>query len=450
MSNYAWSAGAAEVDVTPHGSVFLYGYPDVPRMSDSIHDPLRVSALALGDGEQRVVFIACDLIWLEKSTCDEARNLIEQATGIPRSRVLISVTHTHSGPVTARMASNLSDKTVPPPDPAYLKRVIDGIVTAARDAVAAMRPAKVTLSSADGSKLGTNRHDPAGPAIPQIQVVAVRDASDSKPLALMCVCSMHPTVLHEDSLAISGDFPGLARGHLQMSLGWDVPLVYHMGAAGNQSPRHVTRANTMEEADRFGQLLANAIVQSLEHATPLTPRVNVARAEIASLKLRDFPGTDEAAAAAKGAQKRLAELQRWGADPTKVRGAEVDWFGAEETLTLSRLKSEGSLAVYVASCLPAEVTAVALGEEIFLTWPAEVFVEFALRVMESHPNVSVITLANGGLQGYVVTEQAVLRGAYEAGNALFRSPDVGNTLVERSLELLKELTHGTQQLKADA
>ncbi len=71
----------------------------------------------------------------------------------------------------------------------------------------------------------------------------------------MLVCCMHPTVLHEDSKLISRDFPGMAREYLKKNVfGEDCVIVHHTGPEGNQSPRHVTKANTFEEAQRFGAM----------------------------------------------------------------------------------------------------------------------------------------------------------------------------------------------------
>jgi hypothetical protein len=70
-------------------------------------------------------------------------------------------------------------------------------------------------------------------------------------------------------------------------------------------------------------------------------------------------------------------------------------------------------------------------------WQGEVFVEFGLQVRQSHPDAYIISLANGELQGYLVTADAVAEHGYEASNALFRSPDSGNLLVQRTLDLLR-------------
>jgi hypothetical protein len=48
-------------------------------------------------------------------------------------------------------------------------------------------------------------------------------------------------------------------------------LIYHQGAAGNQSPRHVTRANTFTEAQRIGEILGRSIATALQGMTFAPP-----------------------------------------------------------------------------------------------------------------------------------------------------------------------------------
>jgi hypothetical protein len=47
-------------------------------------------------------------------------------------------------------------------------------------------------------------------------------------------------------------------------------------------------------------------------------------------------------------------------------------------------------------------------------------------------------MSNGELQGYLVTEEALAEGGYEASNALFKSPDGANILMDLAAELLCE------------
>ena len=132
---------------------------------------------------------------------------------------------------------------------------------------------------------------------------------------------MHPTVLHEDSTVISGDFPAFARAYLQEHvLGDACPVVYHMGASGNQSPRHVTRANTLEEATRLGHLLGRAAEESLARATysPVAP-ISV-RQTCAMLVPARFGPIAEAEAKEARARQRLEQLRNRSESPGNPHG----------------------------------------------------------------------------------------------------------------------------------
>src|SRR6185437_5616543 len=252
-------AGAASVQITPPIPMFLAGYPHVRRDSTVVHDPLLSSALYLENGPVRVLLIANDVIYVSKASTARCRKLISDSTGIPPEHILISATHTHSGPKTLDPIATEADASVPKTDARFVRLLEDTIITAATRAIANAVPAEAGLAVADATGVGTNRRDPAGAKDLGVPVLLVGHAQTHRPLAAMLVCSMHPTVLHEDSTLISGDFPAMARQQLQRNvLGDDCVILYHTGPAGNQSPRHVTRANTFEEAERLGTILADA------------------------------------------------------------------------------------------------------------------------------------------------------------------------------------------------
>ena len=430
-------AGAAAVDITPRNSQFLFGYPHVRRYSTGVHDRLLSSALYLSDGETSLLLIANDVIFISRQTAERVRNQIARQIGVPAANMMITATHTHSGPLTVDMLSSEADQAVPKTDPGYVRQLEDGIVEAASKAYEDARPAKIGLAVADGSSVGTNRHDPAGPSHPDVPVLALRNVHDQSFVAAMVVCSMHPTVLHEDSTLVSGDFPAMARQYLQQHvLGTACPVVYHTGPSANQSPRHVTKANTFDEAERLGHGLGRSIagvVDSIDYADD--PRLGCIRGFV-DLPPRVLPSASKAQEQLRQAASRLKMLRQSGADPAQVRTAECDWFGAEEALTLARAAESGRLDALIASVMPAEIMAMRIGPWSFVSWPGEISVEFALEVKAQHSDCHVISLANGELQGYVVTEQAMREGRYEALNALFAGPESGRLLVEKTIELL--------------
>lgn len=433
-------AGAATLDLTPQSSVFLFGYPHVPRLSTGVHDGLESAALYLRHDGQQTIVIANDLIFVGKRLCAEVRRRISIKTGVPIEGIAITATHTHSGPVTVDCLSNRADPVVPKADAAYLEYVADVMVEAGCAAVRSARPAEAGLAIARAEGVGTNRHDPSGPSDPAVPVLVVRSVADRQPIACLLVHAMHTTVLHEDSTLISADFPFFTRQFLRRSgaLPNHCPILYLNGASGNQSPRHVTRENTFAEAKRLGEMLgavvAGVIKQiDFESASPLR-----ARRTTVPLEIRQFPRVEEAVTRAGRAREEFDALRTAGASRTAVRTAECNWFGAEETVALARAGANGDITEAVESCTPAEVQVIRLGRWYFVFWPGEFFVEYALAVKAQSPDAFIVTMANGELQGYIVTPAAAAQGVYESTNALF-SPDNGPRFVSATLGLLAEM-----------
>ncbi len=434
----ALMAGAAAADISPRDSQFLFGYPHVARYSTGIHDPLFSSALYLADEQTQAIVVANDVIFVSREITRRTRSRLEARTGVPASHIMVTATHTHSGPHTVDHLSNQDDAAVPKVDPGYVRLLEDGVVAAGVQAWRNAAPAQVGLAAARASGIGGNRRDPGGPADPQVPVLTV--SSGEKPVACMAVYSMHPTVLHEDSTLVSADFPGMVRRYLQEKVfGEALPVLYHTGPAGNQSVRHVARTNTFAEARRLGEKLGQAIGEAVAGVGYL-PAASLAVAQaFVDLPPRTFPTVEQARRQLDAAVEKLRHLREQGAPQAAVRRAEVDWFGAEETLTLSMAALDGRLEAAVRACLPAEVQVLRVGPWSFVAWPGEIFVEYALAIKARCPDTFVISLANGELQGYIATEEASRAGGYEASNALF-APESGQRLIEATVALLDELS----------
>ena len=430
-------AGAAAVDISPTDSQFLQGYPHVERFSTGIHDPLMSSALYLDDGRTPVMFIANDILFVGRRNCEQVRARIAERVPIPAGNIMVTSTHTHSGPVTVDYLSTEADKIVPKADPAYVERMCNGIVEAGVRACENAKPAVAGIAVADATGIGTNRRDPAGPADMSVPVLAVRAENGGPFVGCMLVCSMHPTVMHEDSSLVSADFPGMARQYLQAEtgLGANCPVLHHTGPAGNQSPRHVTKENTFEEATRIGNVLGAAVADALQAVGYSDALQLSCERSFLELPTKTFPSVKDAQARLTQAVQRLQHLGQSGAPRQEVRTAECDWFGAEEMVTLAHAAEDGRLEQAVRSCMPAEVQIVGVGPWRFVGWPGEIFVEYALEVKRQAAQTSVISLANGEFQGYIVTPEAAAEGGYEASNGLF-SCESGPLLVDRTIEML--------------
>jgi hypothetical protein len=150
---------------------------------------------------------------------------------------------------------------------------------------------------------------------------------------------------------------------------------------------------------------------------------------------RKFPAVEWAEANCRHALERFENLRNTSVNRQEIRTAEVDWFGAEELLFLSKQAASGALEKIYPACMPAEIQVVRVGERSLAAWPGEIFVEYALVLKEKCKNTFLITLANGELQGYIATAEAERDNYYEASNSLFHYSG-GELLLSETLKLL--------------
>ncbi len=429
-------AGTSEVDITPRRAMHLAGYPFVERNSTGVHDPLLSTAFYITDGSTPVIFIGNDVIFVSRSLVARVRKQITEKTGVPEANILVSATHTHSGPVTVRFAAGSHDKTLPEPDAGYLEQMEEGMIAAACQAVENATPVTIGLSIANATGIGTNRRHPDGVRDLDVPVLIARSIQTGQLIGLMLICNMHPTVLHEDSTLISGDFPGIARQILQKEmLSVPCPILYHSGASGDQSPRHVTKGNTMEEAERLGRILAKAVAATFDRIQYTSDITIGANQQFITLPRKKFPCKEIANEQVVNTRKQLDCLVEEGKNRQAIRTAEVNWFGAVELAHLCDMVQNNTLEAVYESCNPAEIQVIRLGNWSFVAWPGEIFIEYALQLKRQYRNVFLVTLANGELQGYIVTKEAAEQGGYESSNAIFDYSS-GDILVANTIRAL--------------
>ena len=440
MASEILKAGSAIEEITPKNSQFLYGYPYVERMSEGAHDPLTCTALYLDNGKKKVFFITHDILYLNKAQVAAIRSGISTETGVPAGDIMVSVTHTHSAPTPFDVVISRNDKVVPHYDEEYMKFVVAQSIKAGIKAFGNAREAEIGFVMGDATGLGTNRHDPAGPRDMEVPTMLVRGL-DKKYICAMLVVCMHPTVLHEDSRLCSADFPHYTRELLRKELlGEGCPVAYFTGTSGDQSPRHVTRGNNFSEAQRLGEIVAASIIAKAAEGVVFDRSLDIAVAgKNLELPRRNMPSVEWATANRDRAKAHFEALK---ADPTadkrETRTAEVDWFGSEEALLLATLAANKELEDVYASCLPVELQVIKVGDHSWAAWPGEIFVEFGLALKSACRNVSLIGYANGDLQGYVVTREAVEKRYYESGNSFF-DVSAGYTMLDETIKLIETL-----------
>ncbi|MDF2722089.1 MAG: Alkaline ceramidase domain protein, partial [Paenibacillus sp.] len=91
----------------------------------------------------------------------------------------------------------------------------------------------------------------------------------------------------------------------------------------------------------------------------------------------------------------------------------------------------------------AEIQAIAFGDAVIVGLPAELFVEFGLRIKSGSPFPLTIVneLTNGSVSGYVCTQEAYRQGGYETRLRPYSRlhEETGDLFVEHALKLLHRL-----------
>ncbi|ASO04630.1 neutral/alkaline non-lysosomal ceramidase N-terminal domain-containing protein [Arenibacter algicola] len=431
-------AGAAIIDVTPQKPMFLHGYPNVGRTSEGTNDPLYASALIMDNGEDQIGFCAVDVIFVSKEITYRVREYVQQSIGIKGENLMISASHTHSGPVT--VTDIFYDPMVPEADPAYVQFLVDKISKVFMEAFKNKKRSKIAITTVDGTGVGGNRHSKTGAIDPEVPIVVLKDFDTDHIFALSVVHCMHPTVLHEDSKLFSADFPGYTRKYISEKLGGDVVLLYQTGPSGNQSPRHFIDSNTFSEASRLGYMLGQRIVEGVrklnrsDYQDCLSLHIRKSQLDLPRKKFMALADAETKVAFVKN---KLDTMRLKGEPAAEIRTVECDWFGAEENLKLAKMFSAGELEKVYKALLPIEINSIALGEVHFVFLPGELFVEYSLAIKKNASrSVFVSSLSNGVLAGYIVSEEAEKEGGYEASNSIFPA-EAGTLIVKMVDEMLR-------------
>ena len=216
--------GAAAVVITPPKAIPMAGYYST-RLAEGTHDELHAKAIVFEQDGAKAALVAVDLVTLARPTVEEARRLIALATGVPAEAVMISATHSHTGPlltgISTRNSSYGGDSDL---SRSYTTSLPARIAEAVRLAELALVPAKLSAAAGreeslpfnrrfvmkDGTvgwnagKLNPNIIRPAGPIDPAVPVVYAETLAGD-PLATYVNFAMHLDTV--GGMQFSADFP---------------------------------------------------------------------------------------------------------------------------------------------------------------------------------------------------------------------------------------------------
>ncbi|NDD65692.1 MAG: hypothetical protein EBZ36_17220, partial [Acidobacteria bacterium] len=154
-----WRAGVAKVAITPVEPVWMAGYASRIRASEGkVHD-LYARALALEDGRGvRVVIVTTDHLGLPREMGAEIAERVWRQYGVQRANLVLSSSHTHSGPVPWRKLEG-AYFLEPEQQAAVVRttsRTVDKIVGVVGEALSRLAPAVLAFGRSE-AVFGVNR-----------------------------------------------------------------------------------------------------------------------------------------------------------------------------------------------------------------------------------------------------------------------------------------------------
>ncbi len=426
-------AGFAEEVITPPVGVYLGGYFH-DRVAERVRDDLYAKAAVFEAGGERVAIVVCDLLHVGREIVHDAKHRVYESLDIPPESVVVSATHTHTGP-------EILERGKSPVDSKYVATLAPAIAAVVEKAAGQMFPAQLRPNTGCEEELSFNRllrmrdgsdqfgweGDPkevagvAGPIDPEMVVLGVYD-QESNLRGLLLNFALHVDVIGGGSADfISADFPGEIAQTVRAVHGREVITLFLQGTCGDINPctHHATELPTGLEpkAIQLGRALGAVAINAVEKAEP-------AHDETLSAVLRTLPipyyEVDD------DLRERVAELKQKGPanDFERYLIEEVDkWLHSGEIAQVP-------------------VQAMRLGPIGLAAIPGEIFVHWGLTIKKwsPAPYTMVVELANDTF-GYIPTIEQAQRGGYGAMPVLSRQLEssAGRIVSDELLRMLNEL-----------
>ena len=237
-----------EQTITPEVGEPAAGY-GVNDVTVRIHDELKLSVLLLDDGENKGAVLGYDLLGLDAPFVKKIRQDVSAMLGCQEANVILSCTHTHSGPHTrtlARRGANLE----------YIEKLYKWTAEGVAKAMADFRETDVYFYSCkcdqnynrryvDGSNhctyLPCNRSmEPLTTEFTdkELGMLIFTLPKTREPMGVFLNFAAHPLASHAPGLGahqISADYPGEVRKIMADNSCW---CVFTDGAAGDQFPKN--------------------------------------------------------------------------------------------------------------------------------------------------------------------------------------------------------------------
>ena len=423
--------GVARENITPEVGGFLFGYNDHTK-STSVNDDLTATALCIKSDTTSSLLLSITVCLIHEDLVSEIAEKAGAAAGIPAEHVIISCTHTHSGPRTTHFMQfkNFGDL-----DREYCNNIlIPRCTAAAKTAAAGAIPAKVGTATTE-SQTGINRRqlledgtvilgqNPWDTYDSTMTVISFTGKEDNKCITNIVHIGAHCTasgINHE----ITRDWAGYMVDRLEAESG--AVTLFLNGTQGDVAPR-------MANGDSIGDLKHAAEVGGLAG-------IDAVRAYNSIKTFYDEPlhvTCGELTVPYKPAipyDEVQAYLEQTGTDDE--RG-----FKRSSMQCLADMYHENDPG-------PDEwkmrQVIIRIGPVVFVPFPFEVSSEIGLRLRTYSPYAHTLLLScTNGSNSYLPAQSQICRGGYEIESFLWFRPrqlpdDTDTRLIVQNLDLIKK------------
>ncbi|MEK6396932.1 MAG: neutral/alkaline non-lysosomal ceramidase N-terminal domain-containing protein [Terriglobus sp.] len=454
--------GVGRCDITPAPGTPQGGWGAQTHQRGLEADmPMYASAIVLDRNGSQVLILDVDAIGFGAEWTGKILAAVEELTGIPRTNIRFSCTHTHAGPNTFRLENILEGRDMAQ---SYLVSLPMRIAGAAWRAMQSMLETRVGVGTGV-SCINRNRRviAPDGECIVGVNdsveadhsVGAIRfDREDGTCLATIVHYACHPTTCGWQNIRFTPDFPGPMRQTVEQELGG--MCFFLQGTAGDLGPRKgftgdlgvyrrlghelgLAAASVLaeietcpEQATYKATVPSGANIAEYSYASRVQSPVSIAMiSRDVALPTRTLE--PEAEIADKLNQLR-AEAQRFRDEGDLEQMRRVQ---AQATQMGWRLENARLYSSVTHVAWPVQV--IRVGDIALVSTAGEPFSSISERIRKESPFpfTFVSGYSNGGF-GYIPDRRAYAEGGYEVAATPF-SPDAADVLVQECLRMLQEL-----------
>jgi hypothetical protein len=416
--------GTARVDITPPLGGPMAGFEARTTGASGVHDPLHARVLvAEGADGTTVALVVADLLQVDQGVQDLVADQALRSTGIPRERLQLVGTHTHSGPL------------VEPGSPIE-QTIADRIAGAVADAFSSRREATIDVGVGTVTGIGANRRPAGGPVDDRVTVVRFDDET-GQPLATLVNYGCHPTTLGPNNTLFSADYPGVLCRELEQAVGGLV--LFTTGPQGDVNPGGyspegsmvgvVVPWRTFESAEKYGRALAETALAVHRGLSPASAERVWGASEIVDLARKTLPDPADARRAADLAIAAATLVQEANLSPDATYHALV-------AAAYADLVANQAAQPDRAGPVRVRISGLGFGPFVHIGVQGELFVALGQRIRAAlGDDTTCIAALCDGTVGYIPTAAAYTEGGYEPNASVLRSGE-GETLAEEMIAMV--------------